>query len=245
MMTIVNRWGATGANHLGNDNPIINTDEREQRRRIAHELNNPLDGIQRYIRLALQLSREGKAGEIAWYLEEAGTGLARMAEMIREIADQPASLDTEHDQPTIREVIDEARRVHALRAKAADVRILLNFDSNAPAPPGSELYRIASNLIINAIEAMGDGGELIITGRREADQCIIQFTDTGPGLPDAVEWAFVPHNTSKGHHQGLGLTICRDCAMRLGGAISAENRAQGGACFTLRLPLHAAHTEVR
>jgi C4-dicarboxylate-specific signal transduction histidine kinase len=210
----------------------------EKLKRIAHELNNPLDGIQRYVRLALQLSKEGKSQEIAWYLEEAGSGLARLASMIHEIAGQSAG-NVATDQMTVRDVIDEARRVHAIRARASNVSIQLDFNDVPLAPSGSELYRIASNLILNAVEAMNEGGELTIAGRAVSGEYVIQFCDTGPGLPDALEWAFVPHNTSKQDHQGLGLSICRDCATRLGGGLSAENQSPCGACFTLRLPIRS------
>jgi putative PEP-CTERM system histidine kinase len=103
------------------------------------------------------------------------------------------------------------------------------------------LSRILDNLLINAIEASGDGTSVRIKVGRDDDhgQAIIEVTDNGPGiaedlLPDSL---FKPFKTTKPKGSGIGLWQVRRLLESLNGTISAANSAEGGACFTMRLPL--------
>jgi putative PEP-CTERM system histidine kinase len=103
------------------------------------------------------------------------------------------------------------------------------------------LLRILENLLLNALEAGGDGRVLRITAARDDDQgqAVIEFTDNGPGiaadlLPDAL---FEPFKTTKPKGTGIGLWQVRRLVTSLKGTISAENVERGGARFVVRLPL--------
>ena len=88
------------------------------------------------------------------------------------------------------------------------------------------------------IEAMPDGGKLIISSKLSGPELLVNFEDNGPGLADS-ERIFEPFFTTKayGRGTGLGLALCRDFVERFGGVIHAGNRPQGGAVFVIRIPL--------
>jgi putative PEP-CTERM system histidine kinase len=103
------------------------------------------------------------------------------------------------------------------------------------------LSRILENLLLNALEAGGDGQAVRINASRDDDQgqAVIEITDNGSGiaadlLPDAL---FEPFKTTKPKGTGIGLWQVRHLVTSLKGTISAENVSEGGARFVLRLPL--------
>ena len=101
------------------------------------------------------------------------------------------------------------------------------------------LRRAMLNLILNAIDAMRQGGEMRITARTVATGWEIDVSDRGQGLnEDALRRAFEPFFTTKSNGTGLGLAIVERMAEAHGGRISASNRAGGGAVMTLHIPYH-------
>jgi signal transduction histidine kinase len=101
------------------------------------------------------------------------------------------------------------------------------------------LRQVVSNLVSNALNQMPDGGRLDVTARAEGAGVIIEVADTGPGIPpdrlERVFERFVKSGDSTG--SGLGLSIARDLVEAHGGTITAANRPEGGAVFTIDLPL--------
>ncbi|HSC87373.1 MAG TPA: PAS domain S-box protein, partial [Polyangiaceae bacterium] len=99
-----------------------------------------------------------------------------------------------------------------------------------------KLRQVLLNLGINAVEAMPDGGTLILRCRVLADECWIEFQDTGPGVaPDLA--VFEPFVTNKPGGTGLGLAICAEIVREHGGQIDCQTAPEGGALFRVRLPL--------
>ena len=124
-----------------------------------------------------------------------------------------------------------------------DVRI----DCDWPSGPArveadaGQVRQVVLNLLLNALEAVGDGGEvqarlavLASGGRRWVE---VAVEDTGPGLPAHLgEGIFAPFVSTKPTGLGLGLSVCRRIAEAHGGEITAADRPGGGAVFRLRLP---------
>jgi signal transduction histidine kinase len=102
------------------------------------------------------------------------------------------------------------------------------------------LRRGVLNLVLNAIDAMPDGGELAITCCRTATGIDIEVADSGPGIAeDHLERLFEPFFTTKSSGTGLGLAIVERIAAAHCGEINVANCPDGGAAFTLRIPDHA------
>ena len=207
--------------------------------RVAHELNNPLDGILRYINLAIRVLGPDQ-GKVTGYLEESRKGLMRMAQIIGELLQFSRSSSTAFDETDINGTVEEAIRAMQQKADQAGVTVTALFrEQRMPSLRGSMLFQVCCNLIKNAIDAMADGGRLTITSAVTARDVVIRFEDTGVGLPDDVQAIFEPFYTTKepGEGTGLGLAICKDYIERLRGRITAESRTPSGAAFTLYIPL--------
>lgn len=107
-------------------------------------------------------------------------------------------------------------------------------------PPARDLVTVVGNLIDNAVDALTGvrGGRIAVTVRREADALLLRVADNGPGLPEGVD-VFRRGWSGKGEGRGLGLALVRQVAHRHGGLVDAVPGPDGGAEFTVSLPLSA------
>jgi len=99
------------------------------------------------------------------------------------------------------------------------------------------LHRALSNLVLNAKDAMPDGGTVRIAARNRESKVEIRVSDTGQGLtPEECERLFTPYYTTKQHGTGLGLAIVQSVVADHAGTISVESREGQGATFVITLP---------
>ena len=208
--------------------------------RVAHELNNPLDGILRYINLSIRLLDASSSGKVVGYLEESRQGLMRMAQIISELLEFSRSSSAHFEEMNISGTVEEAVRTMQDNAQRAGVMIATFLrEEGMPVLRGGMLFQVCCNLIKNAIDAMPDGGRLSITASVVDRQVVLRFEDTGVGLPDDIDRIFEPFFTTKkaGQGTGLGLAICKDYIERLHGRIVAQRGEPHGAVFTIYVPL--------
>jgi len=206
--------------------------------RVAHELNNPLDGILRYLNLAGRVMTRSPAAADR-YLAEARTGLARMIRIVAQLLEFSRGAQPPAEQGQVNKVVDEALRSLDDQARAAGVTVVCNYDESVAYEPAGDLYQVFRNLIKNAIDAMPEGGMLTVTTRAARGQLQVIFEDTGVGLPPNAERIFDAFFTTKpaGKGTGLGLAICREMVERYRGSITAAGRQPRGAVFTVTVPL--------
>lgn len=207
--------------------------------RVAHELNNPLDGILRYINLSRRVAEEAAHPRLTEYLEQARTGLMRMAQIVRSLLEYARGGYGGPHGATAAAMIEEALRTFEKQASAAGVSVVCSFeDEDAAAPYSASLYQVFCNIVKNAIDAMPGGGTLTVRTRRAVDELVITFEDTGVGLPQNHERIFEPFFTTKpaGQGTGLGLAVCRELVEKCGGRIEAARRENVGTVITVRLP---------
>jgi len=209
--------------------------------KVAHELNNPLDGILRYVNLAIRTIEQENLQKSKEYLDHCRQGLMRMVRIVSELLEFSRStyMPTEHVK--VEQIIEDALKTMESKAKALDVGILRNYTRGMPQIRSGNLFQVFCNLAKNALDAMPEGGELNISTRPAAEGAIvIEFRDTGTGLPAKnAEAIFEPFFTTKdkGRGTGLGLAICRDIVESYQGRITAENAPDGGSIFTVYLPV--------
>jgi signal transduction histidine kinase len=99
------------------------------------------------------------------------------------------------------------------------------------------LHRALQNLVLNAIDAMPQGGKLTIRTATLGDRVEISVSDTGSGLtPEECERLFTPYYTTKQHGTGLGLAIVQSVVSDHGGKISVESAKEKGTTFRIELP---------
>jgi signal transduction histidine kinase len=207
--------------------------------RLAHELNNTLDGVIRYINLAVRSLPEqgGGVNQVAEHLRDAERGLRRMVQVVRDLPGHAAG-ESFTSRTCLNRIVEEALRSMQDRAAQLGVIFAAGYhDENMPEYEGPALFQICSNIIKNALDAMPEGGRLTVTTGVAGEDVVLRFEDTGVGLPDDVEKIFEPFYTTKGERgTGLGLAICRDLVHRLGGRITAQPHRDGGSIITVRLP---------
>jgi PAS domain S-box-containing protein len=208
---------------------------------VAHEINNPLDGIIRLVNLARRVSGEEKGDpRIEKYLADADKGLARMVAIVRDLLAFSRTAAGTVDPKPIAEILGEITEAMVPLAEKSKVVIEMDCASDVPPLRSGILHQVVLNLIKNAIEAMPKGGRVDVRARRLPDAVILEVADTGPGIPpEAMSKLFEPFYSLKpaGHGTGLGLVICKDLMEKQGGTILAANRPEGGAVFTVRIPL--------
>ncbi len=205
---------------------------------VAHELNNPLDGIRRYLSLAQRKKDEPR--EVERYLGEAQKGLQKMSLTIRSLLSSANPLTPPRATDSILTLLQDAVKI--LMFQASDQRVevtCLPPPDLAHTRAEGDLYHVFVNLIKNALQSMPQGGSLRIDGRLDESQVEVAFEDTGPGLsPQEQNHIFLPFYTTKGEGQGLGLglPICRKILERYQGQLLVESRAGQGTRVRVILP---------
>jgi two-component system, NtrC family, nitrogen regulation sensor histidine kinase NtrY len=141
---------------------------------------------------------------------------------------------------------DALTRVRALyegAGAASDGHAKVTFESeiaDEPMPMDADpelLHRAISNLVLNAMDAMPDGGTVTLGARAIDGKIEIRLADTGIGLtPEECERLFTPYYTTKQHGTGLGLAIVQSVVADHAGTIAVESRPGGGTVFVITLP---------
>jgi signal transduction histidine kinase len=110
--------------------------------------------------------------------------------------------------------------------------------SREPVAADAELlHRALSNLVLNAMDAMPNGGTLMLRTRDASDRVRIEIADTGVGLTlEECDRLFTPYYTSKQHGTGLGLAIVQSVISDHGGTISVQSQPEHGTTFVVELP---------
>jgi len=210
---------------------------------IAHEINNPIAVIQGN----LDLMREtlgGQALPVAAELKLLDEQVERMRLIVTQLLQyaRPTEYAGYVEALSADRVMDECLVLvgHLL----GKTRIEVVKDYRATCRAGfnhQELQQVILNLIINAIQAMPEGGRLVLRTRDwseggEACGVVLEVQDSGPGLPPKVrERLFRPFFTTKNDGNGLGLWISQGLVERYGGTIEAGNAPEGGAVLRVRL----------
>jgi signal transduction histidine kinase len=126
--------------------------------------------------------------------------------------------------------LDRREQLIALKTEIAPDPLMVSADAEL-------LHRALSNLVLNAIDAMPDGGTLTAVAARRSDVVQIRISDTGTGLtPEECQRLFTPYYTTKQHGTGLGLAIVQSVVADHHGTITVESIRGSGATFVIELP---------
>ncbi|HEY2252398.1 MAG TPA: ATP-binding protein, partial [Planctomycetaceae bacterium] len=208
---------------------------------VAHELRNPLTSL----KLLIQTARRDPVGiqleerKALVILQE----ILRMEETIQGLLDfaRPPGLNqVRHDlRDTMRRALNlvEGRAIHegiVIDARFPDEPVTIDADPE-------QLHQVFVNLLINGIDSMRNAGTLEVSAGVAAHRpssCSIVIADRGGGIPEErLGRIFDPFVTTKEHGTGLGLAVSRRIVQAHGGTITASNRPDGGAVFSVELPL--------
>jgi two-component system NtrC family sensor kinase len=209
---------------------------------VAHEINNPLQGIVTYAHLLLEkLPPESPIGE---KIDKIAHQANRCMKIIRGLLEFSRQQKPHKKLARVKPVLHQCLSLVEDQALFHNIEIVKNFDGELPpvVMDPSQIEQVFMNMIINAAEAMNGDGRLAVTTRLDpgAHAIEVDFADTGHGITEEnMERIFDPFFTSKdvGHGTGLGLAISFGIIKEHSGSISVESAVDEGATFTVRLPV--------
>lgn len=203
---------------------------------LAHEVRNPLAGIKGYGQLLEERLPDGRERNHARLIVREALRLEQLTDDILYYTRSDAALSAA-GQPEA--VAGQLTTLLAPQLESAGICLITHIDSGAAVRCGDDaLHRLLLNLLANAMQAMPDGGAITLAVRSSGSMVELSVADTGPGIdPDMRAELFTPFRTSKARGAGLGLAVCRKIAESCGGSISAEQGADGGALFLVKLPV--------
>jgi signal transduction histidine kinase len=211
---------------------------------IAHEVNNPLSGVLTYTQLlAKKIESDKFSKESALdYLSKMESELTRSTGLVRNLLDfarQSAPVPVETD---LNDVVNRVLELTAHSAKLNKVEVIKELDPSLPkltADP-NQLQQVFTNLVVNAIQAMPEGGKLTLRTSHEKGQLKLDVQDTGYGIPpENMRKLFTPFFSTKKEVKGvgLGLAISYGIIQRHRGKIEVQSVEGKGTTFTVQLPV--------
>jgi PAS domain S-box-containing protein len=211
---------------------------------IAHELNNPLQGVLGHLELLRttgafpkQLRRE------VWTIYREAD---RAAKIVRNLLVFAGSRRLARRSVSVNVVIQKVLSLRAAACRAQDIEVVRHYDDKLPRVQSDPLllHQVFLNMVINAEHAIASTGapgriEIRTAVAKSGDRIIASVRDTGTGIPETtLSHIFEPFYTTKevGQGTGLGLAIAYGIVQDHGGQIIAANHPEGGAVFTVELP---------
>ena len=213
---------------------------------IAHELNEPLGNVLGFAQLARKCAGLPEAADRDLIKIEHASLHAR--EIIRKLLVFGRQLPPEKTFLDLSEVVQEALSLLGARCAGAGVDLVCMLDPMLPQIPAdpAQITQVVVNLVVNALQAMPDGGTLQLKTEATADAVLLHVEDSGPGMsPEVLQQVFVPFFTTKdiGEGTGLGLPVVHGIVTAHEGSIHVHSEVGVGTRFEVRLPLAAGQFE--
>ncbi len=216
---------------------------RELARRLAHELKNPLFPLQLTVENLIRARRQ-EPKEFEDILRESSRTLlaeiANLKEIIAKFSDFSTMPPPQLKAVQVNDVVRGVMQLFQTQLEApgqAKIMCAMTLQARELVLADAELlHRAISNLVLNAMEAMPQGGKLTLRTRDEGENVLVEVADTGVGLaPEECEKIFTPYYTSKRHGTGLGLAIVQSIVSDHGGRIRVQSEVARGATFVIEL----------
>ncbi len=216
---------------------------RELARRLAHELKNPLFPLQITVENLLRARSSAEFDEV--FRESTATLLAELGNLkaiVGRFSDFSKMPQPQLQAVNVNEIARQAVSLHDAQFRAdgrPPVTAKLELDDSlAPVDADPDLlHRALSNLVLNALDAMPEGGTITVRTSATPEHVRIEVSDTGSGLTrEECERLFTPYYTTKRHGTGLGLAIVQSVVSDHGGSITVDSTPGKGTTFRIDLP---------
>ena len=209
---------------------------------VAHEISNPLTGMRSCLeRISKRPDNLTQTQNYVGFMLKA---LDRIEKVMRGMLDfaRQEKEDLDFQPILLPEILQEVVDLVEHRLRGEQIELTTGFETGLPEIQGNHLRigQVFLNLILNAIDAMPDGGELHISCKRIGGHLVTGVRDTGHGIPKSqIDRVFDPFYTTKevGEGVGLGLSIVHGIVEKHGGRIRVESEEGKGTTFILYLPL--------
>jgi signal transduction histidine kinase len=210
---------------------------------IAHEINNPIAGMQNCVRTLLKGNWD--KARLAQYLEMLREGLERIGRTVGQLLNFAREAKPQVARVNLRPLLRRCLTLLGHEVAARQIATFLHVDGEVTDILGDphQLEQVFLNILMNAIEAMPNGGKLDISVRERRDPSFVQVAvvDTGPGIPpDVLPQIFDPFFTTKevGKNTGLGLSVSYGIVRTHGGYIDVESIGGQGTTVRVDLPVN-------
>lgn len=202
---------------------------------IAHEVRNNLVPVALY--MSILRRRIADDLDAIGVFDKVETGLTSLKATVNDLLSFAAERDPQLVTVHLLPLLDEVFVSLAPQLAAQSVKLTLDIPNGLTALADRDMLRRAAlNLVLNALDAMPEGGRLAVRAWQEASTVALEVADSGPGLTEeSRRRAFEPFYTTKPTGTGLGLAIVYRMTESQGGSVSIENPVGGGAAFVIRL----------
>ncbi len=205
---------------------------------VAHEVRNPLAGIKTGVQfIEKRVKEQDEANEVYRMIL---TEIDRLEEVVDKFLSFARPSKSVLREMKITDVIEKAISIADEQIKKQKVSLKREYDENLPASPVDEkqMEQVFLNLIINALQAMPDGGTLILKTYRSDNGIHVEIGDTGTGIPrDKLKNIYEPFFTTRAQGTGLGLSITKRILEEHNATIRVESEEGRGTTFALELPV--------
>ncbi len=214
---------------------------------VAHEVNTPLTGISSYSQMLMQQMPETDPRH--HLLDKIYRQTSRASSIVNNLLNFSRVSDSRLVSVDLNHVLDDTIQLLEAQLRNSDIEVVCNYADTLPPATGNaaKLQQVFMNLILNARDAMPQGGRLEITTEADDDSILIRFRDTGSGIaPDHLAKIYDPFFTTKqiGKGTGLGLAVSYGIIRDHGGDILVESQQGEGTLFQITLPLTAARHQL-
>jgi two-component system NtrC family sensor kinase len=209
---------------------------------VAHELNEPLTSILGFA----QLSRKASdlSDTVDKDLERIINSTLHAREIVKKLLIFSRQMPTQKSEVDLSSVAEEGLYLLDSRCEKQGIKVVKEFSPELPritADP-SQLLQVVVNIVVNAIQAMPDGGRLVVKTTADDDYVYLDVEDNGSGMSvETIKKIFIPFFTTKGvgHGTGLGLPVVHGIVASHGGRIDVESEPGQGSRFIIALPVPA------
>jgi len=213
---------------------------------IAHEIRNPLASINLFTDILFDEDKYDRTDQENELFVEIKDNINRVDKIIKRVLNFAKPPVAASDDIDLNELTQEIIKFWSSKLRKLDIGLNLELKDDLPTVQGDviSLQQVINNVVLNAIEAMGEGGDIRLTTlqapssmREDQDAVYLKVRDTGPGIPKhQQEDIFNPFFTTKPTGTGLGLSISHQIIKRHGGSFSLESIPETGTTFIIELP---------
>ncbi len=214
---------------------------------VAHEVNTPLTGISSYSQMLMQQIPDTDPRHLL--LEKIHRQTSRASSIVNNLLNFSRVSDSRLVPVDLNRVLDDTIQLLEAQLRNTEIEVVRNYSVELPFAPGNaaKLQQVFMNLILNARDAMPQGGRLEIATEADMDVIIIRFRDTGVGIePEHLARIYDPFFTTKqiGKGTGLGLAVSYGIIRDHSGQINVESQIGEGTVFQISLPIVPAHQQL-